>query len=241
VNFKWIQPGQPALILAPMEGVMDAPMRALLTERGGITYCVSEFLRISQEVPPLHVFTEHVPELSQGSQTPVGVPIQVQLLGGNAERLAQSAALACVMGAPAIDLNFGCPAPTVNRHDGGASLLRYPERIREIVAAVKAAVPESVPVSAKLRLGWESMDDVFENAEQAYLGGAAWITVHARTKMQGYRPPAHWKYIAEIRRRIPIEVIANGEIWTLDDFKRCRDETGCTHFMLGRGAWPTLP
>lgn len=233
---SWITTEKPALVLAPMEGVTDAPMRALLTELGDFTFCVSEFLRISQDVPPPRTYLEHVPELKQGCETPAGVPIQVQLLGGNEERLAIAAARACALGARAIDLNFGCPAPTVNRHDGGASLLRHPARIRSIVAAVRAAVPRELPVSAKLRLGWESMEDIFVNAEQAELGGAAWITIHARTKFQGYAPPAHWQYIGEVRKRLGIPVVANGEIWTIEDFKRCRDITGCIHYMIGRGA-----
>lgn len=236
MQFSWITEEKPALVLAPMEGVTDAPMRALLTERGGFSFCVSEFLRINHELLPPRVFHEHVPELSQGSQTPNGTPIQIQLLGGNEEMMALSALRACELGASAIDLNFGCPAPTVNRHDGGASLLRYPHRIRSIVAAVRKAVPSPIPVSAKLRLGWESMDDIFINAEQACLGGASWITIHARTKFQGYAPPAHWHYIGEVRKRLGIPVVANGEIWTKEDFLRCQEATGCQHFMIGRGA-----
>lgn len=235
--------GQPALVLAPMEGVTDAPMRALMTEVGGFSFCVSEFLRISQDVPPARVYYDHVPELRTDCQTAGGLPVQFQLLGGNAERLARAAHLACRLGARGIDLNFGCPAPTVNRHDGGASLLKFPDRIREIVAAVRQAVPTELPVSAKLRLGWDSLDPIHENAERAAEGGASWITIHGRTKVQGYQPPAYWQPIGEVRARLGIPVIANGDIWTLDDFKRCRDETGSQHYMLGRGAMadPALP
>ncbi len=219
-----------------MEGIMDAPMRALLTERGGFTFCISEFLRISQGLLPARTYYKHVPELNNDCRTPSGTPIQFQLLGGDEEKLALSALRAMELGAGAIDLNFGCPAPTVNRHDGGATLLRYPQRIRGIVAAVRGAVPTSVPVSAKLRLGWENSDDIFVNAEQAWLGGASWITIHGRTRMQGYTPPAYWKNIGEVQRRIGIPVVANGEIWNREDFLRCREETQCIHFMIGRGA-----
>src|SRR5262249_40055538 len=146
--------GVPSLALAPMEGVTDAPMRALLSERGGFTYCVSEFLRVSRDVPPARVFHEFLPELRSGCRTPSGLPVHLQLLGGDSEKMAQSALLACQLGAGAIDINFGCPAPTVNRHDGGATLLKYPDRIREIVGAIRKAVPAEIPVSAKLRLGW---------------------------------------------------------------------------------------
>lgn len=237
-----IQLGVPALVLAPMEGVTDAAMRALLSELGGFTFCVAEFLRISKAVPGPKVFQRHVPELMQGGATAAGLPVQVQLLGGDADKLAQ-AALACIRaGARAVDLNFGCPARTVNRNDGGATLLQYPDRIHEIVAAVCAAVPADVPVSAKLRLGWDDMRAIHINAQRAAQGGASWITIHARTKSQGYRPPAYWKPLGEVRARLGIPVVANGEIWTIDDLRRCQDETGCEHFMLGRGALadPTL-
>lgn len=193
-------------------------------------------MRISQDVPPAKIFRRHAPELKRGAKTGAGVPVQFQLLGGDPEKLAIAALRACEAGAQSIDLNFGCPAPTVNRHDGGATLLKYPDRIRTIVAAVRSAVPRPIPVSAKLRLGWEDIRDVHLNADRAAEGGASWITIHARTKVQGYRPPAYWGPIGEVRRRLSVPVVANGEIWSLDDFKRCREETGCEHFMLGRGA-----
>jgi tRNA-dihydrouridine synthase C len=238
--------GKSALVLAPMEGVTDAPMRAFMTERGGFTYCVSEFLRINDQALPGKVFRRHVPELqTPGCKTPAGIPVQVQLLGGNAERLAEGALEAIRCGAPAIDLNFGCPAPTVNKHDGGATLLKYPHRIEQIVRAVRDAVPATIPVSAKLRLGWDDINQVHENAERAARGGASWITIHGRTRMQAYMPPAYWGPIGEVRRALgdDVPVIANGDLWTLDDLKRCRDATGCEHFMLGRSALadPMLP
>jgi tRNA-dihydrouridine synthase C len=238
----WIQAGVPAIVLAPMEGVADGPMRALLSELGGFTFCVAEFLRVSKAAPGMRVFQRHVPELMHGGKTPAGLPVQVQLLGGDPDKLARAALASIRAGARAVDLNFGCPARTVNRHDGGATLLQYPDRIRAIVTAVRAAAPAHVPVSAKMRLGWDRIDAIHVNADRAAEGGAAWITVHARTKAQGYRPPAYWKPLGEVRARLSIPVVANGEIWTIDDLRRCRDETGCQHFMLGRGALadPTL-
>jgi tRNA-dihydrouridine synthase C len=238
----WIQTGVPAIVLAPMEGVTDAAMRGLLSELGGFTFCVAEFLRVSQAVPGKRIFEKHIPELMQGGRTATGLPVQVQLLGGNPDLLARAALVCIRAGARAVDLNFGCPARMVNRHDGGATLLQYPDRIRAIVAAVRAAVPAELPVSAKLRLGWDNIHAIHVNAERAAEGGADWITVHARTKCQGYRPPAYWKPLGAVRARLHIPVVANGEIWTIDDLRRCRDETGCQHFMLGRGALadPTL-
>ena len=220
-----------------MEGVTDYPMRRFMTERGGFTHCVSEFLRVSQEVPPTKTFREFLPELANGSRTLTGTPVQLQLLGGDAERLAEAAALACSMGSPGVDLNFCCPSPTVNRHDGGATLLKHPLRIRSIVEAVRASVPKHLPVSAKMRLGWDGIDSIFENASMAAQGGASWITIHARTRMAAYQPPVFWRQIGKVRKDLgSLPVLANGDIWTYEDFLRCREESECEHFMMGRGA-----
>lgn len=243
MSFPLLDPQKPALVLAPMDGITDGPMRAYQGETGAFTYAVSEFVRVSIEPLPAKVFRREVPELENGSRTPSGMPVQVQILGGDPERMAQSAATAALAGAAGIDLNFGCPAPVVNRNDGGASLLRSPPRIREIVAAVRAAVPASVPVSAKLRLGWDDIETIHETAAMAAEGGANWLTIHARTRVQGYAPPVYWPAIGKVRQELGLPVIANGDIWTIEDFDRCAEETGCVHFMIGRSALanPGLP
>lgn len=231
-----IDPKVPAIVLAPMDGITDAPMRELLSRVGCFSHAVSEFIRVSCMPLPPKVFSREVPELANAARTRSGMPVHVQILGGDPERLAISAQNAVAAGAKAIDINFGCPAPTVNRNDGGASLLRSPCRIRDIVQSVRAALPSDLPVSAKLRLGWDDVDDVHRNADMAAEGGASWLTLHARTKVQGYQPPVYWPHIGAVMARVGIPVIANGDIWTVDDFRRCRDETGCIHFMIGRGA-----
>ena len=224
------------LIFAPLHGVTDAPMRALFTEFGAFDLCVTEFLRVSQEIPPDKTLLSHVPELHlNDGLTAAQTPVQVQLLGGHPDRLARTACRLAQLGARAIDLNFGCPAPTVNRHDGGAVLLKEPQRIEDIVRAVRTAVPAGIPVSAKLRLGWDSAQSVVENALRAQSAGADWITIHARTRMQGYAPPVDWRKIREVRHSLSIPVVANGDIWDLEQFHRCRDDSGADHFMLGRG------
>ncbi len=233
----------PTLVLAPMDGVTDAPMRDFIGEWGVFDYAVTEFLRVSAETLPQKVFRREVPELLNGCLTQSGLPVQVQILGGDPVRMAQTALNACAAGANSIDINFGCPAPTVNRHDGGASLLKEPLRIRELVRAIRDAVPPEIPVSAKLRLGWADIDDIFENAEMAAEGGANWITIHARTREQSYRPPVYWPHIKQVREQLDIPIIANGDIWTFNDFLQCESETGCLHYMLGRSALanPGLP
>lgn len=233
---SFIRQGIPAIVLAPMEGITDAPMRAMLTEIGGFDYCVTEFLRINDLVPPKKVFFRHIPELARGAQTASATPICVQLLGGDPERLTLSALRAVELGAKAVDINFGCPAPTVNRNDGGATLLKFPDRIETIMRTLRTSIPRSISVSAKLRLGWENPRDLFVNAERAAKGGADFITVHARTRMQAYQPPVKWALIGELKKQLSLPIVANGDIWSIDDFKKCRDESLAEHFMIGRGA-----
>lgn len=224
------------LALAPMEGVLDHPMRELLCELGGFDYCVTEFVRVTNQLLPPRVFHRLCPELKQGGKTRNGTPVVVQLLGGNATMLAANAARASELGAPGIDLNFGCPAKTVNRHDGGAALLKSPERLYNIVSEVRQSVPDIIPVTAKMRLGFEDKSLALENASAIEAGGAAHITVHARTKVEGYAPPAHWQWLHKIQRQVSIPVIANGEVWNVSDYKQCRNISQCEDVMVGRGA-----
>ena len=128
-------------------------------------------------------------------------------------------------GAKSIDLNFGCPAKTVNSHEGGACLLRSPDRVYSIIKAVRDAVPKAIPVSAKIRLGYEDRSAYLDNAAAVEAAGADELTVHARSNVDGYKPPAYWHYIADIKAALKIPVIANGEIWTLNDYLRCREES----------------
>ena len=227
---------RPAIVLAPMEGVHDAGMRALLTELGGFDWVVSEFLRVSQVVPTAERIVALAPELASGGVTPSGVPVDVQLLGGDADNLARTAERVAALGVQAIDLNFGCPAKTVNRHDGGAALLRAPRRIAEVVGTVRQATPARVAVSAKIRLGWEDPDDGPTLAQAAWEAGANWLTVHGRTRLAGYRPPALWRCIGDIARRSPIPIVANGDLFDVAAVHRCQSEANTPHVMLGRGA-----
>jgi tRNA-dihydrouridine synthase C len=223
------------ILLAPMEGLLDFVLRDILTRVGGIDRCVSEFIRITDQLLPERVFTRIVPELLHGGRTPAGVPVRAQLLGSDPVCLAENAARLAGLGPAGIDLNFGCPAKVVNRHGGGAALLDEPETIFAIVAAVRRAVPAHMPVSAKMRLGFNDDSRAEECAQAIADGGADELVVHARTKAQAYRPPAYWERIADIRAAVSIPVVANGEIWTLDDARRCRQASGSEMLMLGRG------
>jgi tRNA-dihydrouridine synthase C len=225
----------PTLLLAPMEGLLDADLRIALTAVGGVERCVSEFIRVTDQLLPARVFLRLMPELHHGSRTLSGVPVRAQLLGSEPTTLAENAARLAELGAEGIDLNFGCPAPTVNRHRGGAVLLDEPELLHQIARAVRQAVPCGVPVSAKMRLGNQDRNNMLDCALALQSGGVGELVVHARTKLDGYRPPAHWSEVARIREAVSIPVVVNGEVWTLDDAQRALRDSGCNRLMLGRG------
>ncbi len=223
------------ILLAPMEGLLDFALRDVLTRVGGIDRCVSEFIRVTDTVLPERAFRRVVPELNHGSRTTAGVPVQAQLLGSDPICLADNAARLATLAPAGIDLNFGCPARVVNRHGGGAALLQEPELLHRIVSAVRSAVPAHIPVSAKMRLGFNDDSQAEDCARAIADGGAGELVVHARTKAHGYKPPAYWDRIADVRAAVRIPVVANGEIWTVDDARRCRAVSGCEALMLGRG------
>ena len=218
-----------------MEGVLDHSLRDILTRVGGIDRCVSEFIRITDQLLPRRVYLRLMPELLNRSCTPAGTPVRAQLLGSDPQCLAENAAVLAGLHPAGIDLNFGCPAKIVNRHRGGAVLLDEPELVHRIVAAVRRAVPPCVPVSAKMRLGHQDDSRMLENAMAIEAAGASELVVHARTKVQGYRPPAYWDRISAIRQAVRLPVVANGEVWTVADAQRCLQESGCDALMLGRG------
>jgi len=227
----------PRIILAPMEGLTDFTMRHVLTQLSPYDWCVTEFLRITDRLMPDSVFYRHCPELLNQGRTSNGTPVHFQLLGSDPRMLALNARRAAALGAPAIDLNFGCPAKTVNRHGGGATLLANSQILHEIVRCVREHVPAEVPVSAKMRLGIDSTAELMDNAQAIYEAGADWLTIHARTKSQGYRPPVDWAAVGRVNRHFPHwRVIANGDIGSRDSLARCREITGCTDFMVGRAA-----
>ena len=223
------------LLLAPMEGLLDHCLRDMLTRAGGVDRCVSEFIRVTDQLLPERVFLRLMPELAHGSRTPAGMPVRAQLLGSDAACLADNAAGLAALGAEGIDLNFGCPAPTREPPPRRRGAARRAGTRAAIVAAVRRAVPAALPVSAKMRLGHRDSALMLDNARAIAAAGAGELVVHARTKLHGYRPPAYWERIADIREAVRIPVVANGEIWTVDDARRCRAASGCDALMLGRG------
>jgi len=223
------------VILAPMEGLVDAPIRETLTRVGGIDRCVTEFIRVTHGMLPPRIFYKYAPELHKQALTDAGIPVAVQLLGSNPEMMGLHGAKAAELGAGQVDINFGCPAKTVNKHKGGCVLMREPELMHEIAAAVRKATPADVPVTAKMRLGYEDRSMGVACAQALQAAGASEIVIHARSKVDGYKPPAYWEEIARVREAVNTHVIANGDIWTVADYWRCRDVSGCEDVMIGRG------
>lgn len=225
------------VILAPMQGVLDPFVRQLLTAVNDYDLCISEFVRVVDQKLPKKTFYRLCPELHHAGYTPSGTPVRVQILGQHPEWLAENAQLAVELGSHGVDLNCGCPSKTVNGSNGGASLLKDPELIYRAAKAMREAVPSDVPVSVKVRLGWDSADACFEIADAVQQSGATELTVHGRTKTDGYRAERiNWQKIGEIRERLRIPVIANGEIWDFASAKKCVEITACNAIMIGRGA-----
>ena len=219
-----------------MEGVVDHLMRDMLTKIGGFDLCVTEFVRVVATKLPDKVFYRLCPELHQQGYTSNGTKVKVQLLGQEPDWLAENAIRAIELGSHGVDLNFGCPAKTVNKSRGGAVLLQYPDTLYAIVKAVRDAVPPEHEVTAKVRLGYEDTSLAIENAQAIESAGASSLAIHARTKTDGYKPPAYWPWIAKIKAQTNIPIVANGEIWSAQDAQDCVAQSQTGDIMLGRGA-----
>ena len=225
------------VLLAPMEGVLDSLVRELLTEVNDYDLCITEFVRVVDQLLPAKVFHRLCPELHNNSRTPSGTRVRIQLLGQYPQWLAENAARAVELGSFGVDLNCGCPSKLVNGSGGGATLLKDPELIYRGAKAMREAVPDHLPVTVKVRLGWDNSDRQFEIAVAVQQAGASELAVHGRTKEQGYKAEhINWQAIGEIRQRLTIPVIANGEIWDWQSAQDCMAISGCDAVMIGRGA-----
>ncbi|WP_432463358.1 MULTISPECIES: tRNA-dihydrouridine synthase [unclassified Agarivorans] len=228
------------VVLAPMEGVADASMRQLLSSCGGYDWCVTEFIRVTNMLLPDKVFYKYCPELYDNGYIDQQTPVRVQLLGQHPTPMADNACRAIELGSHGLDLNFGCPSKTVTGSCGGASMLKTPQSIYDVVRAVRQAVPTLHTISAKIRLGWEDRSDCFDIVQAVQEAGADELTIHARSKLDGYKAPAHWHYIKQLKQRYQIPIIANGEVWDRESYLQCQHHSGCDDVMIGRGAL-TIP
>ncbi len=220
-------------LLAPMEGVTAPSFRDLVLARNPAAHlggAYTEFIRVVDHGVPKKVFHEHL------GPRRFPAPVGVQLMGRDLAALAASAVHAVEVGVPLVDLNFGCPAKGALRGCAGAGALKDPCGMEAVVAAVVRAVAGAVPVTGKIRAGYDDANDVETLARAVEAGGAAMLTVHCRTRAEGYQPEVDWTRIARAVGAVSIPVCGNGGIDTHADLHRMRRETGAAFAMVGRGA-----
>lgn len=220
--------GCPYLQLAPMEGVGDRCFRKAMAFIGGFDEAVRDFLRVPSNA--------HVKSLARvyvaDELTPI--PLAAQIMGSDPELMAGMAQQLTQRGALRIDINCGCPSNIVTGRGAGSSLLKDPDILLEVAKAVVQAVP--IPVTLKMRSGYEDISLFTENVLAAQESGVRYITLHPRTKVDGYRPPARWDLIAKAKSLLKIPLIGNGDILNVDDALNMLRTTGCDALMIGRGS-----
>lgn len=217
----------PAIMLAPMEGVTDRAFRALIRHLGGVGLTVTEFVSsegLTRDVESAWRMAELDPDEH---------PVSIQIYGRDAARMAQAAAHCQELGADIIDLNLGCPSKRVTSGCAGSALMKEPAVAIEIFRQVKAAI--TVPMTVKMRLGWDD-----SNLNAAYLvraaqeEGAEMVTVHARTRQDGYKRAARWELAVAAREAVSVPFIINGDISCADSARRALEVTGADGIMIGR-------
>lgn len=220
--------GCPTLILAPMEGVGDRVFRRAMAKVGGFDFAVRDFLRVPR--------CAHVVSLASVYQADelAPIPLVAQLMGSELDLMAAMAQEIEKRGAPWIDINCGCPSQTVTGRGAGSSLLKDPSFLHEVAKAVVNAV--KIPISLKMRSGYEDISLFRENLKAAEESGVCYITLHPRTKVDGYGPPARWDLIAEAKSLLKIPLVGNGDILTVEDAINMLRQTQCDALMIGRGS-----
>lgn len=220
--------GCPYLQLAPMEGVGDRCFRKAIATIGGFDEAVRDFLRVPKEA--------HIKSLAApyNADELAPTPLAAQVMGSDPCLMAEMAQELERKGAPRIDVNCGCPSNTVTGRGAGSSLLKDPGFLHEIAKAVVRSV--SIPVTVKMRSGYEDTSLFHENLLAAQESGIAYLTLHPRTKVEGYGPPANWDLIAEAKSFLKIPVVGNGDILSVQDALKMLERTRCDALMIGRGS-----
>jgi tRNA-dihydrouridine synthase B len=213
------------IFLAPMSGISDYPFRRVAKEHG----CSLVFTEMVSAEGLLRK-GESFLKIGEGEH-----PVSVQLFGSTPGILAEAAQIAESMGADVIDINMGCPAKQIVETGAGADLMRFPRKVKEILSTVRRTVRG--PLTAKIRSGWdEEHINATEISKISEDCGVDAISIHPRTKVQGFRGQADWNLIREVKRVTRIPIVGNGDVTTPFMVKRMLEETGCDGVMIGRGA-----
>jgi tRNA-dihydrouridine synthase B len=213
--------------VAPMAGVTDAPFRKIAREFCAGLACTE--MISSEALVRRHRESFRLMDLSWDQR-----PVSVQLMGGDPSVMAEAARMVAEAGADIVDINMGCPVPKVVKTSGGSSLLRDPDRACAVAEAVASAV--SIPVTVKIRLGWDFQTRNFlEMATRLEATGIQGLAVHGRTRSQRYEPWADWDAIAAVKSAVDIPVAGSGDLRSAPDAQRRIQETQVDAVMLGRG------
>ncbi len=228
---KWFEQKKPLVILAPMADYTDGPFGKICREYSGKDFVIFKEMVSSEAVVRGNEKTLKMCKFDKSEK-----PLIIQIFGDKPEIMAQAAKIIEDKFQPdGIDLNMGCPVPKIAQKSGaGAALMKNPTLAVEIIKSVKKAV--KIPVSVKTRLGWTDNKDILKFAKIVEQAGAELLTIHGRTKSQGYMGVADWDVIAEVKKIVKIPVIANGDIIDFTSAKKCLKITGADGVMIGRGA-----
>ncbi len=211
-----------------MEGVGDRCFRKAMASIGGFNEAVRDFLRVPRNAHIKSLACAYVAdELNP-------IPLAAQIMGSDLDLMAEMAREIESRGAPRIDLNCGCPSNTVTGRGAGSSLLKEPDFLHQVAKAIVKSV--SIPVTVKMRSGFEDTSLFRENLLAAQESGIKYLTLHPRTKLDGYGPPAKWDLIAEAKALLHIPVVGNGDILTVEHAAAMLRTTGCDALMIGRGS-----
>lgn len=215
------------VLQAPLSGVTDLVFRRLVRRYASDSMMYTEMVNATG----LH-YVRELPKLMEVD--PNERPISIQLFDCRPDFLAEAAQMAVEEGADTVDINMGCPVNKITKNGGGSSLLREPETAEAIVRSVVKAV--QVPVTVKTRIGWTDKEiNILEFAKRMEDAGAQMITVHGRTRAQGYNGAARWEWIGRVKEILSIPVIANGDIFSVEAAIKCLEQTGADGVMCSRG------
>ena len=215
------------VLQSPLSGVTDMVFRRLVRRYAPESMMYTEMVNATG----LH-YVKDLPKIMEVD--PNERPISIQLFDCRPDFLAEAAVKAVAEGADTVDINMGCPVNKITKNGGGSSLLRQPEVAEAIVREVVKSV--DVPVTVKTRIGWNDQEIIIlDFAKRMQDAGAKMITVHGRTRAQGYNGNARWEWIARVKEVLSIPVIANGDIFSVAAAVKCLEQTGADGVMCSRG------